>query len=121
MSQTGQELLNTLKWRYATKRFDPQKKIPPEDVATLKEALRLSPSSYGLQPWIFIDVTDPELRRRLREASYNQSQVTDASHYFVLCYLKKLTAEHIDRHIQNIAKTTGKSVLDLQGFQASMK
>jgi len=66
------QLLAQLNWRYATKQFDPKRKISARDWATLEEVLLLTPSSGGLQPWKFFVVTDPEVRARLRGAAYNQ-------------------------------------------------
>jgi len=77
------QLLAQLNWRYATKQFDTNRKISAPDWAALEEALLLTASSGGLQPWKFIVVTDPALRTRLRPASYGQAQVTDASHLVV--------------------------------------
>jgi len=67
---TSQHLLGQLNWRYATKQFDPQRKISPADWAALEEALVLTPSSFGLQPWKFVVVTDPARREKLVAASW---------------------------------------------------
>ena len=75
----AQELIKTLEWRYATKIFNPDRQIPAEDWEALLESLHLSPSSLGLQMWKFLDVQDPSVRSRLREVSWGQPQVTDAS------------------------------------------
>lgn len=98
-------IFKQLNWRYACKKFDPTKKIREADWNVLAESLRLSPSSYGLQPWKFIVVQNPELRKKLFASSYNQSPVVDASHFVVLCYKEKMDELHIDRHISNIAQT----------------
>ena len=87
-------LLGRLHWRYATKKFDPAKKIHPSIWSALEETLILSPSSYGLQPYHFVVVSDPELRKRLRAASWDQPQVTDASHLVV--FARKLTINEED-------------------------
>ena len=63
-------LLDQLNWRYATKQFDPHRKISGADWAGLEEALVLTPSSFGLQPWKFIVVTDPEVKQQLVPASW---------------------------------------------------
>ena len=75
-----ESLIQQLNWRYATKQFDPQRKISPEDWAALEEALVLTPSSFGLQPWKFIVVTDPATREKLVPVSWGQRQAADASH-----------------------------------------
>ena len=79
------QIQSALMWRYATKKFDDGQKLSEEEVDGLLEETRLSASSFGLQPWKFVVVRDPELRQRLREAAWKQSQVTDASHLIVLC------------------------------------
>jgi nitroreductase len=66
-------LLQALHWRYAVKLFDGERTIPAATWAALEEALVLSPSSYGLQPWKFLVITDPALRSELRPYSWNQS------------------------------------------------
>jgi nitroreductase len=76
-------VVRQLRWRYATKKFDPARKIAAEDWQALEQALVLAPSAVGLQPWRFFVVTDPATRARLREASWNQPQVVDASHLVV--------------------------------------
>lgn len=76
--------LENQNWRYATKKFDATKKITDADIAFLKEAIRLSTSSYGLQPYRVFIVENPELRAKLVAASYGQAQVADASHLLVL-------------------------------------
>lgn len=92
-------LLDALRWRYATKAFDVSKKISDADLDILLESLRLSPSSFGLQPWTFIVVRDPALRARVREAAWGQPQVTDASHLIVLCAKKTIDAAFINAFI----------------------
>ena len=76
------QLVQALEWRYATKLFD-TKKLPADVWASLEKSLQLAPSSYGLQPWKFFIVSDPAVRAKLRPVSWNQSQVTDASHLVV--------------------------------------
>jgi nitroreductase len=95
----GEQLLTQLNWRYATKQFDPGRKISPEDWAVLESALILSPSSYGLQPWKFIVITDRKTREKLFPATWNQRQVLDCSHYLVFAANTKMTEEHVDKHI----------------------
>src|SRR3954452_21842697 len=79
-NETG---VKPLRWRYATKKFDPARKISAEDWQTLEQALFLTPSSFGLQAWKFVVVGDPTTRTQLREFSGGQPQITDASHLVV--------------------------------------
>ena len=80
----NESLQQALEWRYAVKKFDSTKKVSEKDWKTLEASLVLSPSSYGLQPWKFLVVQNPQLRQQLKEVSWGQSQVTDCSHYVVL-------------------------------------
>lgn len=113
---THQYLIDKYNWRYATKKFDPTKKISEQDLDTLKEVLRLTPSSYGLQPWKFLIIENKELRNELRTHSWGQSQVTDASHLIVLCTYLRTTDEHVDQHIENTANTRNVEVSSLSGY-----
>src|ERR1700690_2214197 len=92
----SKQLLEQLNWRYATKQFDPNRKISASDWATLEEALRLSPSSGGLQPWKFIVITDPAMRAKLSPASYGQPQITNASHLVVFTAKKNFGEADVD-------------------------
>ena len=92
---TPAHLLASLEWRYATKAFD-TRKLPDATWAALEESLRLAPSSYGLQPWKFIVVNDPALRAKLRLVSWNQSQVTDASHLVVFARRTEITEQDVN-------------------------
>src|SRR5260221_1815403 len=103
----SETLINQLNWRYATKQFDPTKKISETDWATLETALQLTPSSGGLQPWKFIVVTDPAVRAKLLPASYGQAQITDASHLVVFAAKNNLSEADVDAHIKHIAEVQG--------------
>ncbi len=111
------QYLDNLRWRYATKKFDPSKKLSAEQLDTLLEAARLSASSYGLQPYKFVVVTNPEIRAKIREHAWGQPQVTDASHLVVICAYRSLDARHVDHYIAEIAKTRGMTVESLSGFR----
>lgn len=111
-----QHILEALNWRYATKKFDSSKKISPKDLETIKEVLRLTPSSYGLQPWKFLLIENQALRQQLREKSWGQSQVTDASHLIVFCSYLDLKEEHIDDHIANTSVTRNQDIENLAGY-----
>ncbi|HEU4952678.1 MAG TPA: NAD(P)H-dependent oxidoreductase [Holophagaceae bacterium] len=110
-------LLETLSWRYATKKFNPSKKIDGATWQALAESLALTPSSYGLQPWKFLVVEDPELRAKLREHSWGQGQVTDASHFVVFTARTDVTEADVDRYLARIAEVRGVSLESLAGFR----
>jgi len=105
-----------LYWRYATKKFDPNRKISPEIWAVLEESLRLAPSSFGLQPWRFIVVNNPAIRAQLVEHSWGQKQVVDASHLVVLALQKDIGTQDVDRYLARTAQVQGTPMENLQGF-----
>ena len=113
-------VLEALKWRYATKQFDVEKKLSAEQLATLKEALRLAPSSFGLQPWHFVIVENTEMRSKLRVAGYDQPQITDASHLIVLATEKNVNAALVEKYIESIASTKHIPVEALAGFSGML-
>jgi len=102
-----EQLIDVLTWRYATKQFDPGRKIPAEIWEALEDALVLSPSSYGLQPWQFYVVTDPAVKAALRPHSWDQSQVTDCSHHVVFAIRTTLEADFVEKYIARIAEVRG--------------
>lgn len=121
MSRVDNEILfSQMNWRYACKKFDSTKKIRNEDWNILAETLRLSASSYGLQPWKFIVIQDPELRKKLLPLSWGQTPVTDASHFVVLTYKEKMDEEHITKHVVQNAKMRGVDPTTLDGFKNMM-
>lgn len=108
-------------WRYATKKFDNNKKINKTDLAFLKEAIRLSVSSYGLQPYQILIIENPEIRNQIKEVAFNQNQITDASHLFVFANYTDLTTEHIDEYIANTAQIRNIDIKDILGYGNFMK
>ena len=114
------EIINALHWRYATKEFDTTKKISDSDLDLLLESLRLSPSSFGLQPWKFIVVKDKEKRALLQEAAYHQAQVTEASDLIVICRLAECRELHVDKYIEDMASKKNVSVESLSKYRNMM-
>ncbi len=110
-------IIESLNWRYATKKFDPSAKVSAEDLNTLKEAIRLSASSYGMQPYEVFVIEDPEIRRQLKEASWGQPQITDASHLIVFASKTDVTAKDTEAYMNNISKTRNIPVESLSGFR----
>jgi nitroreductase len=115
-----EDLLKAQAWRYATKKFDPERKIPAEVWSALEQALVLTPSSYGLQPWKFVVVTDPALKAKLRPASWNQAQVEDCSHHVVFLAKEQVTEADLDRFLARTAEVRGQSVEALAGYKGYM-
>lgn len=104
-------------WRYAVKKYDPNKKISQADWQILAKSLQMAPSSYGLQPYKFLVVQDPSLRAKLHPVSWNQSQVLDASHFVVILAREKVTAADVEEYVQLMANTRNISVDSLGGFR----
>lgn len=103
----AEDVVGRLRWRYATERFDPSRRIDAGTWAALEEALVLSPSSFGLQPWKFIVVENAAARARLQEASWNQPQVTDASHLVVLARRSGLDGSDVARYMARVGEVRG--------------
>jgi nitroreductase / dihydropteridine reductase len=115
------DIIKQLEWRYATKKFDADKKVSAQDLQTVLQSLRLAASSYGLQPWKFVLVNNAEVRNRLLEHSMNQNQVVDASHLIVLCRKTKLTEADVDSYVEDTANTRGVELSSLEAYSGMMK
>ncbi|MFY7740590.1 MAG: NAD(P)H-dependent oxidoreductase [Flavobacterium sp.] len=115
------QFIKDANWRYATKKFDATKKISSEDLASLKEAIRLTASSYGLQPYKVIIVENPDLRAQLQPVSWGQSQIVDASHLLVFANIINFGEKEIDTTINNMATTRNLPLEALQGYGDFMK
>jgi nitroreductase len=118
---TPEFILQQLQWRYATKKFDPTKIIPESTWHLLEQSLVLSPSSFGLQPWKFFVVRNPEIRHKLVEHSWGQKQVVEASHLVVLAINKNIDDAEIDRYIASMAEIRNTSVENLVGLANTIK
>lgn len=126
--------LDNLEWRFATKTFDPSKKVSEEDMDKILKAIRFAPTSFGLQPLHVVNVTDPDLRAKIRENGYGQGQITDASHLLVFCvrtdfdqriedYMNVMTGGHNEfrnkvKGVEDMIKGTfkGKTELELANW-----
>lgn len=108
-------------WRYATKKFDTTKKVSAEDLESLKEAIRLSTSSYGLQPYKVFIIDNPELREQLQPAAWGQSQIVDASQLLVFANITDFGDAEIDSYLNNISETRGLSSEAIKGYGDFMK
>jgi nitroreductase len=114
------EITQALDWRYATKIFKKDKKISEQDWSILSQSLVKAPSSYGLQPWKFLVVQNPETRQKLRPFSWNQSQVTDCSHYVVFLTRSKLDMEHIQKHLNRVGEVRNLTQDSLEPYKNLM-
>lgn len=116
METATKTAIEALEWRYATKAYDTSKKVSSDDLQTLKDAVRLSASSFGLQPYKVMVITEEAIRQQLRAKGYGQPQITDASHLFVFAAQKSISSEDVADYMENIAKTRGMAVSDLAQF-----
>jgi nitroreductase len=119
-SSITNELNDALQWRYATKAFDSSKQITNEDWMTLKGALQAAPSSFGLQPWKFIEVTSPELRQKIKANAWNQSQVVDASKLVILAAKKNMAESDVIRLIKALSAQRNIPEAALADYQGMM-
>lgn len=108
-------------WRYATKKFDASKKISTQDLEILKEAIRLSSSSYGLQPYKVIVLENNELRTKLQPAAWNQSQIVDASQVIIFANVVNFGDAEIDAYIATLVKARNIELESLKGYGDFMK
>lgn len=118
---TKETIIEQLNWRYAVKKFDASRKISDADWEVLENSLVLAPSSYGLQPYKFVVVTDKELREKLKPAAYGQPQITDSSHLVVVTFKNELTDADVDRLIDRIVKLRGTPRETLADYEKEMK
>lgn len=116
-----EQTLEQLHWRYATKKFDPNQKISETAWKTLEQSLVLSPSSFGLQPWQFFVIRNPQVRQQLLEHAWGQKPIVEASHLIVFAIKKDLDNSYVDRYVERMAAVQKVSTEDLQGFSNMVK
>ena len=115
------DILQNRNWRYATKKFDPTKKLSPENLDTLLEAARLSASSYGLQPYHIFVISNPEIREQLKPVSWGQSQITDASHLLVFAGVNDFDETLVDNYLNKVSNTREIPLGNLKDYGDFMK
>ncbi len=115
-----QELLENLEWRYATKLFDADKKIPADLMDAIEDSMVLTPSSFGLQPWKFLVITDRAVKEKLIEHSWNQPQVTQCSHLVVLTALKETTESDVNAFLDDTHAKRGGDKEGLAPYKGMM-
>ena len=114
-------VLAALHWRYATKRFDPTRKLTDDQWSKLEQTLLLSASSYGLQPYKFLVVQDPALREQLKPAAHGQSQITDCSHLVVFAARLDVTDDDVEHYMARITEVRGVSREHLEKYASIIK
>jgi len=120
-TQSPDSVLQQLNWRYATKKFDPTKKISADLWHALEQSLVLAPSSFGLQPWKFFIVENPDIRQQLVAHSWGQAQVVEASHLVVLAIKKDIDGADVDRFVGRMAEVQNIPVANLKGYGDTVK
>lgn len=115
---SSEQLVGQLQWRYATRKFDRAKRIADEDWNALEQALVLTPSSIGLQPWKFVVVTDQATKDKLSAAAWKQAQPADCSHFVVFAVHKNIGEAHVDRHVARMSEVRGETVESFAKFRA---
>lgn len=120
-SLNKEAILDKLNWRYATKSYDTARKVSDADWKLLEDALTLAPSSFGIQPYKFIVVTDPATREKLKPVAWGQSQITDSSHLVVVAYKKTLTDADIEHFVDRIVEVRGVPRETLNDYENIMK
>jgi len=115
------DIISKLNLRYATKLFDPLKKISESDMEKLLEAISLSASSFGLQPYTILVVQDPKIRTELRSAAWDQAQITDAAALLVFAVKFEANSKTVDQYVDLVAETRHLSKDSLTGFGDRMK
>lgn len=109
--------LDALRWRYATQVFDPARKLAPEQLALLEEAVRLTPSGFNLMPYRLYRVEDVAVREKILAACWNQRQVVDASHLYVLAAMKSIREAYVREHVSRLAAGRGQTMEELDRHQ----
>ena len=115
------KIIEHLKWRYATKKFDPTKQLSAEKVNTLKEAFNLTATSFGLQTIKMILISNQEIKQDLLEFAYGQSQVVDASHVMVLCIQDDILDMDVDDHFDNVSQIRDTPEKILEPYRYDLK
>jgi nitroreductase len=112
-----EEILQALSWRYATQVFDKEKKVDEEDIHTILEAARLSPSPFGIEPWKFLVIQNPELRAKVGK----QPKMTEASHLIVITYRTDVVENITRERIERTAKIQNQKATELDGLKKSIE
>jgi nitroreductase / dihydropteridine reductase len=111
-------LIDKLNWRYATKRMNGTK-VPQEKVDRILEAIRLAPTSFGLQAFKVIVIENEALREQIFNGACQQPQIKEASHVLVFAANKDVSADQVDDYMNRIASTRGIPVENLSGFRSA--
>ena len=114
-------IIKSLQWRYATKKFDDSKTLTEEKLNILKQAFNLTATSFGLQTITMVIVTDKTIRKKLVEHSYNQKQVLDASHLLVICINEDIKDDDVDMLFDSIHSIRNTPETILSPYRSDLK
>ncbi len=114
-------IIDALHWRYATKAYDTTKKLDAAQIDMLIESVRLTPSSFGLPTYKLIHVTDTETREKLKAAAWGQTQITDASDFFVFAAKTNVGDADIHEFISEVSKVRNIPLESLAGYADMIK
>jgi len=114
------EIIKALEWRYATKMFDSSKRLSQQQVNDLKRVTQLSASSYGLQPYKVLIISDKSIKEKLKPASYGQGQIVDSSHLFLFCAMKGFNKKDVNQFIDLNVEISHVSKASLKNLQEMM-
>jgi len=108
------KIIESLSWRYATKKFDTNKKLSENKIKTLKEAFNLTATSFGLQTISMLVISNEDLKKSLIEHAYNQKQVYEASHLLVICIQNDIKDKDVNDFFDNIKviRNTPETILE---------
>lgn len=112
-----EQIVKALQWRYAVQSFDLSKRVNEGDLKTILESGRLAPSSFGLEPWKFIVVENPEIRERLQSVAYGQPKVMESSHLVIIARRTDVREHIVGERIERTAKIQGQDREELAGFK----
>ncbi len=114
-------LMDDLQWRYATKKMDPANPVAAEKVEAILDAIRLAPTSSGLQPFEVLVITDQDIRAKLKDASFGQGQITDSTALLVFAAWDDFTEARIDMVMEEVAAARGGLTDQIKGYYQGMK
>ncbi|MGB3181917.1 MAG: NAD(P)H-dependent oxidoreductase [Cyclobacteriaceae bacterium] len=115
------ELNESWNWRYATKKFDPDKKLDETDLGTILSAARMAPTSYGLQPFHLLAIRDEKLRNRIHSEASAQAQIIDSQVLVIFSVPENVTDQQVDSYIDLLAEQRDMDPAKLQAFASTIK
>lgn len=114
------DIIDSLEWRYATKKFDPNKRLSEAQISTLKKAFTLTATSFGLQPLKLVVISNKNLQKEFIPLAFGQRQVADASHLLVICIEENTTSEDINSYFDRVMETRGTDEKIISSFRRQL-